>query len=168
MLPLFPFPPATNRPDIRAQFRSLLFLDIDGVLHPCRADTVLMCHLPLLADWLRKNSNVGVVCASSWRSEGPNFLAAELHLIADFLLGWTVTDEENISVSAGEFAPERGARAGLCRFWMEQHEWVGVPAAALDDMHDLYPEEFGIPLVAVNSDVGITTADLDRLGILLA
>lgn len=62
----------------------LLFLDFDGVLHPCdsgdvrdvegkmefvsaRIDAPLFCRLPLLIDALRDHPDVRIVISSSWR-----------------------------------------------------------------------------------------------------
>lgn len=163
MLFSFPFPQDPSCPDIRKRLKALLFLDIDGVLHPCKAGAVLMCHLPLLAGWLAENPSVGVVCASSWRSEGPKFLASELRMISDRLLGWTATDQENPAVAAGEFNPELGGRATLCRLWMDQNGWADAPALALDDMDDLYPDGCGLTVIAPNPDVGLTADHLARL-----
>lgn len=62
----------------------LLFVDFDGVLHPCdsgdvrdvggkmefvsaRVDAPLFCRLPLLIDALRDHPDVQIVISSSWR-----------------------------------------------------------------------------------------------------
>lgn len=45
---------------------SLLFLDIDGVLHPVAApDRALLFKLPLLEGWLRTRPDMHVVVSSS-------------------------------------------------------------------------------------------------------
>ena len=49
----------------------LLFLDVDGVLHPVEADysfsSRFFSHLPLLEELLREFSSVDVVISSDWR-----------------------------------------------------------------------------------------------------
>jgi hypothetical protein len=50
----------------------ILFLDVDGVLHPeGPSREPKFCRLPLLEEWLRGRPGVEVVISSSWREVHP-------------------------------------------------------------------------------------------------
>lgn len=49
----------------RAPRGPVLMLDIDGVLHPGQAGSLI--YLPMLEDWLRQHPQVDVVVSSNWR-----------------------------------------------------------------------------------------------------
>jgi hypothetical protein len=63
--------PLHDTPDRTGDTRDLLFLDVDGVLHPVVTDysfsSRFFSHLPLLEELLREFKSVDVVISSDWR-----------------------------------------------------------------------------------------------------
>lgn len=106
----------------------LLFLDIDGVLHPCTAGTLI--YLDRLEDFLRKQPAVQVVISSTWRLD---------HAWADLLAFFSpdlrprflgVTPEDASSYGA---AREREITA-----WRQANRCAHLPWVALDDEASLF------------------------------
>ena len=61
-----PAAPAQNNGVLRrAPRRHVLMLDIDGVLHPAQAGSLI--YMPVLEAWLRSNVAVDVVISSNWK-----------------------------------------------------------------------------------------------------
>lgn len=136
----------------------ILFLDIDGVLHPKpvigrSGETDLFCSLDLLEDVLRQAPHVQVVISSSWREHHAldemreYFSPALRHRIID------VTPVAPLTTM-----PEHLAglpRHAECLAWLAQHRPAGTPWLALDDT----PEQFApncAQLLLISGHLGLT------------
>lgn len=125
----------------------VLFLDIDGVLHPGIADTFI--RLPLLEQFMRKHPSLDIVLSTSWR-ETTRFQKLQRYFsedLRDRIVGRTpVLDKglrsEEIEVMARHFH--------LCRY------------CAVDDDQDLFDASFRC-LVLTDRMSGLTQAVLDRI-----
>lgn len=65
--------------------KPVLFLDIDGVLHPNTDES--LSQLPLLLDMLERNPNLQIVMSSSWRADiDDNFIVNKFGIAFDLAL----------------------------------------------------------------------------------
>ncbi len=74
----------------------VLFLDIDGVLHPCQSGSLR--HMPLFEQWLLAHPSVEVVISSTWR-ETHTFMELRALFpatVRDRVIGTTPVFEERL------------------------------------------------------------------------
>lgn len=121
---------------------AVLFLDIDGVLHPEPPHSGLtrLCWLPELAALLRPHPHVHVVLHSSWRHHLPQSYIAEL---------------------MAPFGPQyAGTTSGPLRWpsivtWLSKHAEV-VDYLVLDDLAHEFPNPLPEGVVICPSRSGVT------------
>lgn len=89
----------------------VLFLDIDGVLHP-ELGTQFSC-LPLLEEWLRLNQAVQIVISSSWRLE------LEFDVLRDFFGADLQSRVIGATLDLGSWGSGHRGREVLA--WLERH-----------------------------------------------
>lgn len=129
----------------------ILFLDFDGVLHPCgdayRAAT-LFARLPALEALLREYPDVRIVVSSSWRTDGLEALRAMFSDdIGARIIGLTPITER----SPDGYMP--AMREQEIINWLTANGGLEQPWVALDDadfQFTIHRER----LVACNPDVG--------------
>ncbi len=145
----------------------LIFLDFDGVLHagnPTRADR-RFTRMPLLADWLRRWSQVEVVISSAWRKERSldelrAFFPEDLrHRVID---ATPQLDWDPFVIHAGPLYE----REGEIRQWLHASARPWRPWAALDDSPWLF-KPFTKQLVACEIKDGLTVDALAKLEMVL-
>jgi hypothetical protein len=143
----------------------ILFLDIDGVLHPRpipgqSGQTDLFSALHLLEDVLRQVPDVEVVISSSWREHYPldemrEIFSADLR---ERIVGLTPRPP----LAAGPAQLSDFPRHAECAAWMAQRRPAGTLWLAIDDTR----EEF-VPncaqLLLVDGSVGLTPASAAEL-----
>lgn len=134
----------------------LLFLDIDGVLHPCTAGTLI--YMDRLEGFLRKHPEVQVVISSTWRLDHawPDLMAFFSTDLQSRILGVTPEDASGYGATR-----EREITA-----WRQAHQCTSLPWAALDDDASLFSP--GCPnLVLCETIKGIRPAQLTLLEVKL-
>lgn len=140
------------------EYRALLFVDFDGVLHPTHnAGQDNFCRLPLLESVLREHPAVGVVISSSWRH----------HYAFDELCRYFADDIRARIVGMTRSVEESGARnrhdeiADYLRV-----SWERRPYVVLDDSRFEFPR--GWPhVVFCDSKVGFDAAVAAELAVRL-
>ena len=146
--------------------QGLLFLDFDGVMHPCGcAIDRYFCHLELLEAWLRHRPGVGIVISSSWREahavdEMQGFFSQDLQ---QRILGATplIRCDSWLQHDGGP-PPVRFEREVEVTRWLHENGAPWRPWAALDDQAWLY-KPFNSRLVLCDGQVGLTQRELDRV-----
>ncbi|WP_434715973.1 HAD domain-containing protein [Paraburkholderia sp. A3RO-2L] len=106
----------------------LLFLDFDGVLHPCTAGTFI--YLDRFQEFLREHADIRVVFSTSWRNDHSwpmlqGLFADDLH---SRFLG--VTPELDSALPA--------VREAEIELWRSGHGMLSAPWVALDDDASLF------------------------------
>lgn len=105
----------------------LLFLDFDGVLHPCTAGTFI--YLDRFQDFLRKHPDLGVVLSTSWRLDYP----------WEELLGFFAPDLRARLLGATPELPDGPAvREKEIHAWLSANQCGHLLWAALDDDASLF------------------------------
>ncbi len=145
---------------------AVLFLDFDGVLHPCgcTADQ-LFCRVDILQDWLRRRPGIDVVISSTWRTqrtvgELASFFASDLQpRVIGVTPGFM---RDNWEQFGGEPPPTRHARHAEVKAWLRRSEAPWRRWAALDDQPWLY-RPFTRELVVCDHRVGLTHDELRKL-----
>jgi hypothetical protein len=143
----------------------ILFLDIDGVLHPRplpgqSGQTDLFSALHLLEDVLRQAPDVEVVISSSWREHHPldemrEFFSEDLReRIVD------VTPLPPLAGGPGELSDY--PRHAECAAWMAQRRPAGTPWLAIDDACEEFVPDCA-QLLLVDGSVGLTPASAAEL-----
>lgn len=138
----------------------ILFLDIDGVLHPDPApeDKVFSCR-HLLWEILRTCPDLQVVISSDWRLK---------HSLAD-LAQWITAGSTEILQNRfvgttpvfSELRHTYRGREQECRAWLEQSHRADERWFALDDVASNF--EFGAPqLILVDYRTGLTDATVQK------
>lgn len=153
-----------------SEWKALLALDVDGVLHGTDAgDDALLTKLPLLEAWLREHTSVGIVVTSSWRH------TYSLEQLRDFfssdvqhqVIGVTGTYWKWVFEETGEVPlTVTHERLHEMQQWMRDHDAAGTPRAALDDE----PGQFGAMahrVIVCESRVGLQAHHLEALERLL-
>ncbi|HYD61693.1 MAG TPA: HAD domain-containing protein [Noviherbaspirillum sp.] len=133
----------------------ILFLDIDGVLHPaiCHRETDLLCHRLLLEDVLRACPHVDIVISSTWRESRT---LAQLQALFSPDIGarivgvtpqWQDLQDE---ASMGSYVRQAEIEA-----WLRQASRAWEPWVALDDQPWLF-KPFLPHLVRSDPATGLT------------
>ena len=140
----------------------VLFLDFDGVLHPKGGGvTANLSKLPLLEELLRDatHGHVSIVISSTWR-QGHSLAKLRTLFSEDIrarVLGTTPVLEEYQSEHE-RFEEIKG--------WLQRNagysSWV-----ALDDDTEGFPAQWHKRVVFTDSALGLTEADISKLGTLL-
>jgi hypothetical protein len=126
----------------------VLMLDIDGVLHPAQAGTLI--YLPSLERWLREQPLVDVVIASNWRD---THTLDELRAFFSPELRWRV-------IGTTPNMPD-ATREDEILALVDEHDiccWVAV-----DDRPQEFPRTASTHLVATEYFDGITAQTLVQL-----
>jgi hypothetical protein len=133
----------------------VLFLDIDGVLHPaiCYDTTQLLSRLPILEEVLRQRPGVDVIISSTWRIE---------RTLSD-LRALFAPDIESRIISVTprwqDFQDEAsfGTYVRQCEIehWMRNSSRAWESWVALDDQAHLF-QPFCKNLVRTDPDLGLT------------
>ncbi|MBU9199818.1 hypothetical protein KTD31_00195 [Burkholderia multivorans] len=130
----------------------LIFLDFDGVLHPCTAGTFI--YLDRFHAFLHDHPDVRVVLSTSWRNDHP--WPALLGLFALELQGrfLGVTPELDAALPA--------VREAEIELWRREHGFLGAPWVALDDDASLFSP--GCPeLVLCETIRGLRPTQLEQI-----
>lgn len=137
----------------------IIFLDIDGVLHPDPAMAEqAFCQRHLLWPMLSARPNLKVVISSDWRKR------YSLSELADFITsgGDMALKQRFVGVTPvlpGALHEYRG-RERECLAWLTQHSAGEQSWVALDDVAGNFT--FGSPqLVLTNYQTGLTETDID-------
>jgi hypothetical protein len=127
---------------------AVIFLDIDGVLHPGQSGSLV--HLPLFEGWLREHVFIDVVISSNWRDNRTFSSLCDLFSpdIQDRVIGTT----PNMPYHNRE-----DEILALCQKYGIT-KWV-----AIDDRAQEFPVTANTHLVATEYLVGVTTDDLKRV-----
>lgn len=133
-----------------------IFLDFDGVLHPCsRSKGALFCHMPRFAEFLRRNPTVYVVISSSWRKTA-DFSKVRPHAqlrkyfpvdLRDRVVGCTP------ALPRAPYDEPDYQRELEVLAWRESKKKINVPFAILDDAWDMFRPGLA-ELIVCDPDVG--------------
>lgn len=145
----------------------ILFLDIDGVLHPNNQPDLLFVWVPRLAMWLDAWPEVDVVISSSWRVHHPQDEMVEMlgSVIGARVVGCTAwvrqERDDNVYPAAKTtvLTHERQVQveAWMASSWNPERAWV-----ALDDMPYLFEADCG-RLVVCAGRQGISRENVQTL-----
>lgn len=140
----------------------ILFLDIDGVLHPqydgesTPAD-VVFCHLPRFEAILRDYPDVDIVISSSWRYQFP-LAQLKSHFSSD--IAARIVDSTPQIAEFDEYLPARREQEILA--WLATAGREGVARVALDDATWQF-QRYRDRVVACVSYIGLDDAAEIRL-----
>jgi len=132
------------RPPIPEVIARVLFLDVDGVLHPGpNVPTRLthMCWLPELEQVLSRHPDVAVVVHSTWRYR---YELAEFRSLLGTSFGARVID----------FVPAGERYFGICQ-WLAQHRRPGLTYRILDDEAGEFPTPAPAELIVCDTRRGV-------------
>lgn len=139
----------------------ILFLDIDGVLHP---DPVTpdqaFSQRHLLWEFLNTRLDVQVVISSDWR------VHHSLDELVDFILAGSDGQLRSRFAGVTPVLPGAGheyrGRERECRQWLAESDFAGSPWIAIDDVAGNFA--YGCPDVLITDyRVGLTSKDIDTL-----
>lgn len=132
----------------------ILFLDIDGVLHPDPpvSEFPLLCRAPLFQQWLMEHPNVSVVISSTWR------ITRSLDQLKALFPEW----RGRVAGVTPNIPCESYQRQIECEAWMREHANPWIRWLALDDRPWNF-RPFEKRLILVDRTVGLTRDDLLRL-----
>lgn len=140
----------------------ILFLDIDGVLHPHPNDGTRFSNAPRVWELLARHPEVSIVFSTGWRFE--HTLAA-LRQFATQQGGEHLADRFIDATPLLRHDADAGSRERDCRAWLTANRQAG-PWLALDDMPSLF--EPGSPnLYPVNAKRGLMHYDVERISVLI-
>jgi hypothetical protein len=152
------------------RFEVILFLNFDGVMHPCRCQVDrYFRHLELLESWLRQRAGLDVVISSSWRETHPldemqSYFSEDLR--GRILATTPIIKRETWEQYDGEPLPTRFERELEVKRWLHQSGSPWRPWATLDDQARLY-RPFNSRLVLCDGRVGLTERELDKVDLVL-
>lgn len=130
----------------------ILFLDFDGVLHPCDHGGDVFSRVAHLWEILRACPGVRVVFSTSWRESFP------LDELVDMA---TANGGEDLAPRfIGTTGPFLDLRQAECLAWLESNGLKGQPWIAIDDRPDWFPDG---NIHAVDSTTGLTADDVPRV-----
>jgi hypothetical protein len=129
--------------------KKVVFLDVDGVLHPFQSGSLE--RLPLLKIWLGERPDVGLVLSSTWRETHEWEDLVELFEGCPLIGRTPVRDVRQARSAEIESFVRRFGVSSWC---------------ALDDDAGLFAPGFA-RLVLTDRRIGLTQADLERAGGLL-
>lgn len=142
-----------------------IFLDFDGVLHPClRSKGALFCNMPRFAEFLRRNPSVLVVISSSWRKTD-DFSKVRPHAqlrkyFPEDLRGRIVGCTPALPRAAYDEPDYQRELEVLA--WRETKKKTHVPFAILDDAWDMFRP--GLPeLIVCEPEIGFDSAIEEKL-----
>ena len=147
----------------------IVFLDLDGVLHPEQEDAryEFFCFSPLLWHILRSCPEAQVVFSTSWRR---NCTLEKLtsfctqgggeDLIERFI-GMTPEVEIDADVQ------EQGHREVECKMWLKQNGHSKTPWLAIDDYAFWFSARNKRNLYLTQSEIGMTEGDLEAIILLI-
>lgn len=133
----------------------VLFLDIDGVLHPVATQGEPFSRLPLLEAWLRAQPAVDVVVTSSWR------LQYELATLSQLFAGDLQPRVIGVAPDLGAWGPgHRGCEvfAGLERTGGSERPW-----RALDDKAAWFDQDLQDRLIRCDPAQGFAPRQITQL-----
>lgn len=133
----------------------ILFLDVDGVLHPtpCGQEQ-RFCHAHLIGELLDRFDDLGVVFSSDWkRSHSVDELVA--------LMGLERLRARFLGATADPYDPVWPRRELECRTWMRDNAFPHERWLAVDDWE--YGFSFGLPNLHLTNPNGLTREDLDKI-----
>lgn len=139
----------------------IVFLDIDGVLHPDPATAEqAFCQRHLLWELLKARTAVQVVISSDWR------LHHSLDELADFILAGSDGQLKRRFIGTTPALPsakhEYRGRERECLQWLAESSFVGHSWFALDDVAGNFT--YGSPHVLLTDyRIGITSSDINLL-----
>lgn len=122
-------------------------LDIDGVLHPAQAGTLL--YLPLLEQWLRQHPSIDVVISSNWKNDRP--FEALVALFSEDLRGRVIGTTPTIDGASREDE----ILALVSKYGIDR--WI-----AFDDRPQDFPTTQEKHLVATSYFDGLSRVHLER------
>lgn len=142
-----------------------LFLDFDGVLHPCGAhqdSKQLFCCIPLFENFLRKHKHVEVVLSTSWRRryELDENRARFSSDVAQRIIGSTPDRADESEVPEMLWSYSREAE---CWLWVRQNRPPYTPWLAIDDESWRFTP-FCEQLYLTNAETGLMPQDILNLG----
>jgi hypothetical protein len=137
-----------------------IFLDFDGVLHGEEFNVPLFVHMDRFCHTIRPFlPEVNIVISSSWR-ETHSLEHLRTHFnddIQPFIIG-----ETPVHVDGFGYEGRYKEILAYCKMHhIENHQWI-----ALDDMHDLFPEQCE-NLIAVQGFAGLSPRNLEKLSLFL-
>ena len=130
----------------------LIFLDFDGVLHPCGKDVPHFCYKPLFEDTLRKCVNVSVVVTSTWRLA---YSMKELKVFFSEDIGSRIIGVTPILDDDAPYSRYREISQ-----YLEDKNQV-MPWIAIDNEPDLFPKECN--LIVTDSIKGFDEVAANKL-----
>lgn len=133
----------------------VLFLDIDGVLHPGVAQGELSTRLPLLEAWLRANPSVNVVVTSSWRT------AYEFDTLRQLFVDDLQARVVGVTPELGTWGP--GHRGCEVLAWLERAGGPERSWRALDDKASWFDWDLQSRLILCDPAEGLTARQIDQL-----
>lgn len=133
----------------------VLFLDIDGVLHPVAAQGEPFSCLPLLEAWLRAQPAVDVVVTSSWRLQ---YEFATLSQLFAGDLQWRVID---VTPDLGAWGP--GHRGREVFAWLERTGGPERPWRVLDDKAAWFDQDLQDCLILCDRTHGLAAPQIAQL-----
>lgn len=152
---LAPSPPPSGQQSngvlSRAPARRVLMLDIDGVLHPAQAGSLI--YLPLLEAWLREHKCVDVVVSSNWKNT---------HTVEQLRRLFSVDLRDRV---LGTTPDCRGVREDEILALVERYDielW-----AAVDDREEGFPTTAAMHLAKTEYFDGLVPATFTRLAWIL-
>src|SRR5471030_668875 len=140
----------------------ILFLDVDGVLHPeANYDSsLLLCNLHVLEGVLRRHPDVDVVISSTWRE---TWTLAELQALFSPDISPRITDvTPRWQDIQDESAYGTYVRHAEIEAWLRSHNRTWEKWLAVDDQKHLF-KPFCKNLFVTNSATGLTEADCEAL-----
>lgn len=142
----------------------ILFINIDGVMHPKSCHTEdLFCQRQLIEDLLREHKDVEVVVSGQWADyfsleKLKEFFSPDIqHRIVDILKSNDKHFHKSAPRNTSEFA-----RGVACKKWIKENRSTYVPWVALDSDSHLFSPDCA-NLFATNAMHGVDQSDIIEL-----